>query len=72
MMENNVFVDSTKPLYSEDGLGYAIFRGNDFGGAGTDRVRAGSLSSVPYNYSLRPASAVKSDVPSGAGANLYF
>lgn len=66
MVENNVFVNTSSPLYSTNG-GYAVARGNDFGG-GSNRAKAGSYTSVPYTYSLSSIDSVKSYVPSGAGA----
>lgn len=66
LVENNVFFNTSSPLYSTNG-GYAFSRGNDFGGA-KDNANVGSLTSVPYSYSLSSTSSVKSDVLSGAGA----
>ena len=70
LVENNVFANSPKPIYSTDG-GYAVANGNDFGGAKPD-VPNGTYTSVPYSYSLDDTSSVKSDVLHGAGAKLSF
>jgi pectate lyase len=70
LVENNVFYSSHKPLFSTDS-GYAVATGNDFGGASNEAL-AGSLTSVPYNYSLSSISSLKSAIPSTAGAALYF
>jgi pectate lyase len=70
LVENNVFVSTKKALFSTDN-GYAVARGNDFGGAIND-APAGTLTSVPYKYTLSSLDSVRSGVPSGAGANLSF
>lgn len=46
LVENNVFVNSSKPLYSTDG-GYAVQRNNDFG-KGANAALQGKLTTVPY------------------------
>ena len=58
-----------KPLYSTD-AGYAVAKGNDFGGA-SNVALAGTINSVPYPYSLQATDSVVSAV-SGAGATLSF
>jgi len=70
LVENNVFVNTKKPLFSVDG-GCAVARGNDFGGA-KNLASNGSLTSVPYSYSLSSLDSVRSQVPSGVGACLSF
>jgi len=70
LVENNVFSNVKKPLYSTDS-GYATARGNDFGGA-SNAALSGSISSVPYSYSLQSASSVVSYVNSNAGATISF
>ena len=62
MVENNVFFNTTAPMFSTYG-GFAVSKGNDFGGAS---------NTVPYTYSLTSTSSVKSTVISGAGAKLSF
>jgi pectate lyase len=58
-----------KPLYATDN-GFAVARGNDFGGA-SNTAPAGTFSKAPYSYTLLDASQVKSSV-SSAGATLDF
>lgn len=70
LIENNVFVNTKKPIYSTDD-GYAVCKGNDFGGFNS-KVSTGSLTSVPYDYPLSSTDSVKTDVCSGAGATLSF
>jgi len=70
LVENNVFSGCKKPLYSTDG-GYAVARGNDFGG-GTNEAPNGNFNTAPYSYSLKAASAVKADVQANAGQKLSF
>ncbi|KAF2660775.1 polysaccharide lyase family 1 protein [Lophiostoma macrostomum CBS 122681] len=70
LVENNVFVGASKPLYSTD-AGYAIESGNDFGGAEATADK-GTLSSVPYTYTALAASEVKSAVVGTAGNTLSF
>jgi pectate lyase len=70
LVENNVFSSVKKGMFSTDG-GYAVERGDDFGGC-VDTAPNGTLKSAPYNYSLSSLDSVRSGVPSGAGANLYF
>ncbi|PVF96910.1 putative pectate lyase 1 [Serendipita vermifera] len=73
LVENNVWGGTCgDALYSTDG-GYAVARGNEFSVCSTGNTApSGSLSSVPYSYSLTPTSNVKSVVTGGAGANLSF
>ncbi|KAF2179026.1 polysaccharide lyase family 1 protein [Zopfia rhizophila CBS 207.26] len=71
LVQNNVFVNSKKPLYATD-AGYAVASGNDFGGA-SNTAPVGTLNSVPYSVpSLLAASAVKASVVGSAGATLKF
>ncbi|CAE6443849.1 unnamed protein product [Rhizoctonia solani] len=58
-----------KPLYATD-KGFAVARGNDFGGA-SNSAPAGTFSKAPYSYTLLDAGKVKSAV-SSAGATLSF
>ena len=69
-MESNAFSGSSKPLYSTD-AGYAVSRDNDFGGA-SNAALAGSISSVPYSYTLVGSSKAKAAVVGSAGATLSF
>jgi pectate lyase len=70
LVENNVWTGTTKPLYSTDG-GFAVARGNDFGGA-ANTAPTGTLTSVPYTYSLTPVASVRAAVVGAAGATLSF
>jgi pectate lyase len=70
LVENNVFVGSKKPLYSTDS-GYAVATGNDFG-TGSNAAEAGTLTTVPYDYTPVAASAVKAAVVGTAGNTLTF
>jgi len=71
LVENNVWDASCKkPLYSTDS-GYAVAKGNDFGGL-SNTALVGTISSVPYSYSLTAVGSVKSEVTSNAGAILSF
>ncbi|QRV92010.1 pectate lyase [Ceratobasidium sp. AG-Ba] len=69
LVENNVWESVKKALYSTDG-GFAVARGNEFGG-GSSAAPAGTFKEAPYSYALLDASAVKSAV-STAGATLSF
>ena len=70
LVESNAFVGSSDPLYSTD-AGYAVSHDNDFGGA-SNTALAGSISGVPYSYTLVGSSKVKSAVVGIAGATLSF
>lgn len=70
LVESNVFVGSNKPLYSTD-AGYAVAKDNDFG-SGANKASAGTLTSVPYSYSLLGSKNVKSAVVGSAGQTLKF
>ncbi|KAG8762324.1 hypothetical protein FRC11_009849 [Ceratobasidium sp. 423] len=69
LVENNVFSNIKKPLYSTDS-GYAVANGNDFGD-GENTAEAGTFTTAPYDYDLIDASKVV-DVVSSAGATLSF
>ncbi|CAE6430938.1 unnamed protein product [Rhizoctonia solani] len=70
LVQNNVFENVGKPLYSTDN-GYANASGNDFGGK-SNTAPTTSWTAVGYSYSLTATSAVKSAVNSNAGATLSF
>ncbi|RDB20235.1 putative pectate lyase A [Hypsizygus marmoreus] len=70
LVENNVWTGTTKPLYATDG-GFAVARGNDFGGA-SNTAPTGTFTSAPYSYSLLSVSSVRSSVVAGAGQTLTF
>ncbi|KAL0564497.1 hypothetical protein V5O48_017546, partial [Marasmius crinis-equi] len=70
LVENNVWIGAKKALYSTDG-GFAVERGNSFGG-GENSAPAGTLDEVPYEYTLLDASEVQTSVQSNAGQTLSF
>jgi len=70
LVENNVWTGTTKPIYATD-AGYAVARGNDFGGA-SNTAPTGTLTSVPYSYSLTAVGSVKATVVASAGNKLSF
>ncbi|PFH46373.1 polysaccharide lyase family 1 protein [Amanita thiersii Skay4041] len=70
LVENNVWTGTDKPLYSTDG-GFAVARGNDFGGA-PNTAPIGTFTNAPYSYTLISTSSVRSAVTSAAGQTLAF
>lgn len=71
LVQNNVFSNSKKALYSTDG-GYAVESGNDFGGA-KNTAPKGTLTKAPYAVSgLLEAAKVKGAVVGTAGVTLSF
>ncbi|KAJ5769751.1 uncharacterized protein N7511_001802 [Penicillium nucicola] len=70
LVESNVFSGSKKPLYSTD-EGYAVAKDNDFG-SGSNAALAGSLTSVPYSYTLLGSGKVQAGVVGTAGQTLTF
>lgn len=70
LVESNTFVGSSKPLYSTD-EGYAVANENDFGDGSNDAL-AGTLITVPYEYTLLGSAVVKAAVVGTAGAILTF
>ncbi|KAG8739523.1 hypothetical protein FRC11_000664, partial [Ceratobasidium sp. 423] len=70
LLVENVWEGVKKPLYATD-EGFAVARGNDFGGA-SNAAPTGTFTKAPYSYSLLDASKVKSTVSSSAGATLDF
>ncbi|CAE7207132.1 unnamed protein product [Rhizoctonia solani] len=70
LVENNVFEDVGKPLYSTDS-GFANASGNDFGGAAST-AETTTWKAVGYQYSLAPTTGVKASVEANAGAKLSF
>jgi pectate lyase len=70
LVENNVWTGTNKPLYSTD-AGYAVARGNDFGGANNTAL-VGSLTTMPYSYTLTATASVRSLVVGSAGQTLSF
>ncbi|TFK65848.1 pectate lyase [Pluteus cervinus] len=70
LVENNVFINCSKPIYSTD-QGFVVARGNDFGG-GSNSAPAGSFSSAPYSYPLAAVSNLRSSIVASAGQTLTF
>jgi len=70
LVENNVFSGVTDAIYSTD-AGYVVARGNDLG-IGTNTALTGTLTTVPYSYTLTATASVASTVLAGAGAILTF
>jgi len=70
LVENNVFVGMTKPLYSTS-EGFAVANGNDFG-EGENTAPEGTLTSVPYTYDLLDTADVAASVQADAGATLTW
>lgn len=52
-------------------MGYAVVQDVDLGG-GTNSAATGTLTSVPYSYSLLGAKNVKAAVVASAGQTLTF
>lgn len=71
LVESNVFAAVTDPLESADSdtAGYAVSRDNDFGG-GVNSAPAGTLTAVPYEYTLLGSANVKAAVVGTAGNTL--
>ncbi|KEP48676.1 pectate lyase [Rhizoctonia solani 123E] len=70
LVQNNVFENVGKPLYSTDN-GYANASGNDYGGKDATALTT-TWDAVGYTYTLKDTSSVKSYVNSNAGAILSF
>lgn len=70
LIENSVWSGIKKCVISTD-AGYAVLRGCDLGG-GTNSAPTGTLTSVPYSYSLLAVTSVTSVVGANQGAILTF
>ncbi|PWY91304.1 pectin lyase-like protein [Aspergillus sclerotioniger CBS 115572] len=70
LVESNQFVDSKKALYSTKS-GYAVSKDNDFGGA-KNNADEGTLTSMPYDYTLLGSANVEAAVVGTAGQTLTF
>ncbi|KAF8665573.1 hypothetical protein AX16_000031 [Volvariella volvacea WC 439] len=70
LVENNVFSNTKKPLYSTSS-GYAVARGNDFGGV-ANTAPTGTFTSAPYGYNLIATGSVRSQVVGQTGQTLTF
>lgn len=68
LIENSVWSGIKKCVISSD-AGFAVIRGSDLGG-GTNSAATGSLTSVPYSYTLLPLGSVASVVGANQGAVL--
>ncbi|KAI1342975.1 pectate lyase a [Xylariaceae sp. FL0016] len=74
LVESSVFESSaTKAIFSDDSdeTGYAVVNDVDLGDS-TNSAPEGTLTSVPYSYSLLGSGSVKSSVTSNAGQKLSF
>ncbi|KAH8827790.1 pectin lyase fold/virulence factor [Flagelloscypha sp. PMI_526] len=69
LVENNVWSGGSNPLYSTNG-GFAVARGNDFDGAGTNTAPVGNFTAAPYDYTLLATSEVRAKVIADAGQTL--
>ncbi|KAJ5657148.1 uncharacterized protein N7484_000797 [Penicillium longicatenatum] len=70
LVQSNVFDGVDKPLYSTDD-GYAVASDNDFGD-GENTAETGTLTTVPYSYTLLGSANVKAAVYGTAGQTLTF
>ena len=71
LVQSNVWAGTvSKPLYSTDS-GYAVASGNDFGGKANEAL-VGTLTTVPYSYTLLGSPRVYDTVCNTAGATLSF
>lgn len=73
LVQSSVFVDAEKAIEAADSDedGYAVVQDVDLGGS-TNTAPTGTLTSVPYNYSLLGSSKVKAAVVGVAGQTLSF
>jgi len=72
LVENNYFQSvgvAITTTGSSTTDGYAVARGNIYNGATVTITKGGSLTTVPYSYSLVSASSVPGIVTAGAGAH---
>jgi pectate lyase len=70
LVQNNVWVNPKKALYSTDG-GFAVEEGNNFGGS-ENAAPQGSLTKMEYGVELIEAGVVKAAVVGTAGVTLGF
>lgn len=74
LVESTVFENSgDKAIYfaDSDTTGYAVVKDVDLGGS-TNSAPTGTLTSVPYSYSLLGSGNTKASVTSNAGQKLSF
>jgi pectate lyase len=73
LVENNVFHKVYRPLstdmYSVKD-GYAVHRGNDFGGAAISVTQIGTFTQAPYTYWIDPTTSVKNIVTKWSGIGM--
>lgn len=72
LVQQNSFVNSSKPLYTVDSTGGAVQQNNDFGTSKALDIGRGKLSTVPYKYEAAPIEQLKSSLPKIAGQTLSF
>lgn len=70
LIENSVWSGIKKCVISTD-AGFAVIRGSDLGG-GVNSAATGTLTSVPYSYSLLAVTSVASVVGANQGAILVL
>lgn len=70
LIENSVWGGIKKCVISTD-AGFAVIRGSDLGG-GANSAATGTLTSVPYSYSLLAVASVASVVAANQGAILVL
>jgi pectate lyase len=70
LVEGNFFEDTDDPFHLGEGSspgGSLVARDNHFENSGSGQT-GGSVASIPYSYSMDPASSIRDIVTSGAGA----
>ncbi|GAA1650820.1 RICIN domain-containing protein [Catellatospora bangladeshensis] len=71
LVEGNYFESVDEPTlvgYADSADGAVVQRNNYFTGSGSPESGGGSVSSIPYSYTLDSAGSVKASVSAGAGA----
>ncbi|GAA1407325.1 pectate lyase family protein [Catellatospora coxensis] len=71
LVEGNYFESVDEPTlvgYADSADGAIVQRNNYFTGSGSPESGGGSVSGIPYSYTLDSASGVKAGVSAGAGA----
>jgi pectate lyase len=71
LVEGNYFESVDEPTlvgYADSADGAIVQRNNYFTGSGSPESGGGSVSSIPYSYTLDSAGSVKASVSAGAGA----
>jgi pectate lyase len=70
LVQGNVFINVTRPLYSRD-KGFAVQNNNDFGTGGKPQLEGGKMTNVPYKYDVHPVAQVRTQAKA-AGNTLSF